>query len=399
MTEPLSKAKWLAAAAVLLGAGWGSNQFTPMLLVYHRELGLGTSTVEAMFGVYVLGLIPGLLAAGPLSDAFGRRAVVVPAAVISFGATLVLLAGADHVALLFAGRLLTGISSGAIFTAGTAWLRELSALDAPSEEDPAVPARRTAIAMTVGFAFGPLVVGLLAQWAPDPRVVPYLPHLLLMAVVLVLLRGAPETLARSAGGPGLSFAGIGNPRFRGLVAPLAPWVFGAPAIAFALLPSVVGAAQASDGVALTAAITWLCALAGVLVQPFARRLDARLGPGRPASIGLLVLAAGLLLGAVTAGTGEVWLLVPSAAVLGSAYGLCMVAGLIEIQRMADPRSLAGLTAVYYTLTYLGLTTPYLLSLAAGLASYAALLVLGTALALLTAAAIARRAASLREATG
>jgi hypothetical protein len=30
-----------------------------MLLVYHQRLGLGTGTLEAMFGVYALGLIPG----------------------------------------------------------------------------------------------------------------------------------------------------------------------------------------------------------------------------------------------------------------------------------------------------------------------------------------------------
>src|SRR6184192_3195961 len=65
----LSQLPWLPAAAVLLGTGWGSNQFTPMLLVYRQALGLGTGTLEAMFGFYALGLIPGLLIAGPLSDA------------------------------------------------------------------------------------------------------------------------------------------------------------------------------------------------------------------------------------------------------------------------------------------------------------------------------------------
>ena len=77
---------------MLIGAGWGSNQFTPMLLVYHQRLGLGTGTLEAMFGVYALGLIPGLLIGGPLSDARGRRTVVVPAAVLSLAATIALAA-------------------------------------------------------------------------------------------------------------------------------------------------------------------------------------------------------------------------------------------------------------------------------------------------------------------
>ena len=62
---------WFGAAAVLLSTGWGANQFTPMLLIYRQSLDLGTGTLEAMFGLYALGLIPGLLLAGPMSDAAG----------------------------------------------------------------------------------------------------------------------------------------------------------------------------------------------------------------------------------------------------------------------------------------------------------------------------------------
>ena len=60
---------WMAVAAVLVGAGWGSNQFTPMLLVYRHALGLGAGSLEAMFGVYTLGFDPGSPARRP---AFGR---------------------------------------------------------------------------------------------------------------------------------------------------------------------------------------------------------------------------------------------------------------------------------------------------------------------------------------
>jgi MFS family permease len=61
-------------------SGWGSNQFTPMLLVYHARLGLSTATLEALFGAYAAGLIPGLLLAGRWSDAHGRRGVGISAA-------------------------------------------------------------------------------------------------------------------------------------------------------------------------------------------------------------------------------------------------------------------------------------------------------------------------------
>ena len=53
-----ARTNWVRAGAALFGAAWGSNQFTPMLLVYRQQLGLSTGTLEALFGVYALGLIP-----------------------------------------------------------------------------------------------------------------------------------------------------------------------------------------------------------------------------------------------------------------------------------------------------------------------------------------------------
>lgn len=213
---------WLPVALLMLGTGWGANQYTPMLLLYHQTLGLGTGTLEAMFGVYALGLIPGLLLAGPLSDARRRRVVVVPAG-LSLAASLVLIAAGHPVALVFVGRLLAGTSSGAVFGAGTAWLRELSRppLGVATEQG---AARRAAIAMTAGFGFGPPVAGLLAQWLPAPRTVAYLPRVILMSLVLLFLaaRGAPETVAPGSGTVRLSVPGVRGPRFRGVVAPMAP---------------------------------------------------------------------------------------------------------------------------------------------------------------------------------
>ena len=46
-----TRTEWVRAGLALFGAAWGSNQFTPMLLVYHAQLGLSTGTLEALFGV------------------------------------------------------------------------------------------------------------------------------------------------------------------------------------------------------------------------------------------------------------------------------------------------------------------------------------------------------------
>jgi len=384
MTRLSTRTAWLPAAAGLLGAAWGSNQFTPMLLVYHRTLGLRTGTLEALFGAYAIGLIPGLLVGGRLSDTRGRRAIVMPAALLSLAGSVVLAGAGDTVGLLFAGRLLAGLSSGAMFGAGTAWLRELSARS--GEHAMRAAARRAVVAMTAGFAFGPLVAGVLAQWAPHAGVIPYVPHIALAVAVIALLRDAPETVvARPAAATVAALPQRGRARFRRVVVPSAPWVFAAPAIAFALLPAVVGADHAADGTAFVAAVTALTAFAGVLVQPLARRLEHRAGVA-----GLVVLAAGLGLAAVTAETQLLWLLVPCAIVLGCAYGLCLVAGLVEVQRIASGHDLARLTAVFYAFTYIGFAAPYLLALGAQVAGYALLFGITAALALATAALVAPR---------
>ncbi len=58
----------------------------------------------------------------------------------------------------------------------------------------------------------------------------------------------------------------------------------------------------------------------------------------------------------------------------------------EVQRIAEDLALAGLTAAFYALTYLGFAAPYLLARAAHLTSYTILFLASAGLALATAAA-------------
>jgi Major Facilitator Superfamily len=376
-------APWLVVATMLLCAGWGSNQFTPMLLVYNRALGLSTGTLEAMFGFYALGLVPGLLVAGTLSDLRGRRPVVLSAAAFGLIGSLALLGAGHSTALLFVGRFLIGLSSGAAFAAGTVWLRELS-LEPWGDASAQITARRAVVAMTVGFAFGPLVSGALAQWGPLPRVLPYTPHVALSVVVFAALLRVPETLAADRRGRSLAqtleplrraLPAVRSARFRLVLVPMAPWVFAAPAIAFALLPSVVGAEREGSGILIAGGVTALTAFAGVAAQAVARRLEA-LGGSRLAAIaGLLAFLAGVLVGALAASEHSSWLLIPTSVLFGGAYGLCLVAGLADVQQLADAEAQAGLTAVFYVVMYLGFAAPYLLSLAAAIASYSLLLLI------------------------
>ena len=377
---------WARAAAGLFTVAWGANQFASLLVAYHQQRGLPPAVNDALFGIYAVPLMAALLLCGPAGDRWGRVRVVRPAVVLSILATIALMAGSESTALLFVGRFAAGASSGAIFAVGTVWVRELSARAAPGIGEHA-GARRAATALSLGFGLGPLAAGIIAQWSPLPLVVAYVPHLAITLLAMPAVWRAPETATITAGGPGflarLRIRGAGSPRFLAVVAPAAPWVFAAPAIAMAVLPALVTDRTHGLSVLFSGVTAGLTLTAGVAVQPLARRLDGFGGPAATTAA-LAVTAAGMALAAVAAALTSPWLVLAAGLTLGAGYGLGLVSGLLETHRLAGPGQAAGLTAVFYVLTYVGFGFPLLLAVLNRFASYPVLL---GALAVLAAATI------------
>jgi MFS family permease len=373
---------WWGAGLAVAAVGWGAQQFAPLLLLYQAELGLSSTVVQATFGLYVLGLIPGLLLGGPVSDRYGRRRVMVPTLVVSVAGTVALILGGTGVGWLFAGRLLAGAASGAAFSSGAAWIKELGTAGGPGGANPG-PGRLT-VTMSIGFGLGPLVAGALAQWAPAPTVLPYLPHLVLAVAAIPLALRTRETRARATGArrrrPALPTAA--KRRFRTVVVPLAPWVFGSASIALAYLPGLVKDQLAGHALIFSAVVTLLTAGAGIAVQPLARRLDH----GRERRLlasALGIVVAGLLVAVAASVLLSPALVVLAALVLGAGYGCCQVCGLLEVQRLAPPEQLAGMTASYQAVSYLGFLASFALAAAAGVLPPSELLVAVAVLAALT----------------
>ncbi len=343
-------------------AAFGTNVPTPLLLIYRDELGLSSNALTGAFGVYAAGLVPALLLAGPASDRFGRRPVVVPVVLLSVATSLLFLGAGSSVLLLFVCRFLQGAVSGVVFSVGTAWLAELIG-------EPARSARLTTAALGGGWALGPLTAGLLAQWAPAPTVLPYLVHVALTVGSLVLLPAVPETLApadRRAG----PLINLGVPvdarRAFGLVVlPIAVGVFTFPSTAVTVLPLLLTPSMPQIAVAVTGLVAGVTLLTGVFAQPLGRRLGAvRAGP-----TGLAIGSAGFGLSLVGV-VYDAWpLLIPVALLLGVAYGLCLAAGLTMIGLLASPTARGALTGTFYACAYLGFGVPLLLSVVGGDAGF------------------------------
>jgi Major Facilitator Superfamily len=359
MDSPTDTRAWQRVGGVLFGVGWGANHFASLLLVYRVRLRLDAAAPALLFGMYALGLVPGLLLGGPLSDRRGRRGVTLPAAFVALMASAMLATAGDHYGLLLFGRFMYGLGAGGAMSAGAVWLLELSRAAVPGG------ARRATIALSAGFGSGPLVTGVLAQYGPAPTVIPYAVHVAVLSVALLVARRAPDTRqlepSEQTHGPLLRIEldPAAWRRFVRSVAPMAPFVFAFPAIAFAALPSMLGAALGRAPLVYTGVLCAVTLATGVLVQPATRRFE----PEMAARLGLFVGAGGLAAGAFAVATRIPAALLFVAAILGTAYGACMTAGLEATQRLARPESRGGITGLYYVLTYGGFAAPFVLAVA------------------------------------
>lgn len=375
----------------MFAAAWGGNHFTPLMVMYRLDDGYSAMAVDVVFAAYVAGLVPGFLLSGALSDRYGRKRVMVPAVVLGIAASAALAAGVRTLPLMCLGRLLSGLSVAAAMVVGTSWLRELS--EAPWEPgaDEGAGAARASVTLTLGFGLGAGVSGLLAQWAPGPSVVPYVVHVLLSVGALGALAGAPETRRFDAGIRSLladlRVPRVSRRRFLLVLTPLAPWVFGAAALAYAVLPALIHRASGGHDVAVAALLALAALGTGAAVQLTLPRLPAATRRHAP-HLGIAAVVVGALLCSRAAAAPSLGLAGTAAVVLGLGYGICMVTGLVEVQRLTDDEHLAGLTGVYYSLTYLGFTLPVVLAWLAPHVSYPVLLRVLAALALVCGVVVA-----------
>ena len=336
--------------------GWGANHFSTLLVVYRKDLGLLPPALGILFGAYALGLVPGLVLAGRASDRRGRRAIVLPASLLAIAASVVLAFGAHGFGVLLAGRLLYGLATGSVMSPGSVWVQELSS--------PATGARRATLALSAGFGLGPLVSGLIAEFAPAPMAWPYVVHVIGMVAAFVVVRTVPETAPGARG----ATAGMPAPSARRALArrewavlaellPVAPWAFGFPAVTIAILPGLMRA-HVAHPIIYSGLVIATTLATGVAVQPLTKRLN-RGGD----LLGLAIGALGIGVGAYAVAIGSPGWVFAVAILVGAGYGLVMTTGLLEISQRVARESRGTAVGIYYVLTYIGFALPFVDALA------------------------------------
>ncbi|AEI10343.1 major facilitator superfamily permease [Corynebacterium resistens DSM 45100] len=389
MSSPRSSARnyWKFIAFAVFAAAWGGNEFTPMMVFYRGERVFGDVFVDALLASYAAGIAISLLISGPLSDRYGRRTVMLPAPAVALVGSALIAAGETNSPLIFVGRVLSGISIGMAMTAGGSWIKELSTPSFDPSAKPGAGARRATMSLTAGFGLGALLAGCLAEWGPAPGQTPYLIHILLSVVSMAGLLTVPETRQSAhLNVKGSFWSDIAtpvalHPRFLLAVLPIAPWVFGCAGVAYAILPSLTQD-KVSIPIAFSAVITMVALTFGFGVQQISDTY-LRHGGTRGQQLGLGLIIAGMLLAVWTAHERSLVGAAIAAIILGTAYGVCMITGLTEVQQLAGPDDLGGLTAIFYAVTYLGFFFPMILSKMSEWFTYELMLGVGVVIAVLS----------------
>jgi MFS family permease len=368
---------FLAVLALLLSTGWVANHFVALMPLISDQQHLSAATLDAIFGIYALGLVPGLLIGGRVSDALGRRSVALTGSAVAVAGTVAMLLSQQSGVLLI-GRFVVGLGVGLIMSSCTAWASDL--------RGPAGAATAGAV-LTAGFAIGPFGAAVIARagQAGVPVSFALAAAFVVSAMVIAVLAGRRAETTAAAGGavsgvtPGPSAPARQSAAWAlSWALPLAPWVFASATLGFITIPGRIHTGLAAPMAAGTAALL-VNGISG-LIQALARA--RRWGP-RAGTAGAVLAALGYALTAAAPATMTSAFGLPLFLILGCASGLCLRAGLIDLEATAPQRIRGGLTGIFYVVTYIGFGLPLILTTVGAVVSTTilavmAVLALGTA---------------------
>jgi MFS family permease len=328
---------------------------TPLYVLYQARDGFSTFMITVIFAAYAVGVVASLFFAGHLSDWAGRRRMLLLAVATNMLSGVLFLAWPATAGLIVA-RVVSGVSVGMLTATATAYLSELHAVARPG-----TGRGRSEIVATAanlgGIGLGPLLSGLLAQYAGHALVVPYLAAEALMLAGALALALVPETVAVPERRPAyrpqrVSIPAAERPTFLA-AATVAGMTFALFGIFTSVSPTLVAgllhdSSHAVAGV-VAFAVFGAAAVAQILLSGASRRSQG--------AIGLAAVLAGLAMVTAAAWLPSFWLLLAGGIVAGAGAGAAfrgMVATVIAITPAAmRGEGLAGL----FLGAYVGIAVP------------------------------------------
>ncbi|WP_431237138.1 MFS transporter [Mycolicibacterium aichiense] len=333
-----------AFAAIMVG----TTLPTPLYALYSEQMHFAVLTTTVIYATYAGGVLFALLVFGGWSDAIGRRPVLL-AGVGAALASAVMFLFADSVPELLVGRVLSGLSAG-VFT-GTATAAVIEA--AP----PSWRTRAAAVATIAnigGLGTGPILAGILAQYAPSPLKLTYLVHIGLMVLAAAAILSVPETSSRT-GKLGLQRLSV-PPEVRSVFITAALAAFAGFAVtglftsvAPSLLTNVIGIGNHALAGLMAGSIFGASAIAQIA--------GTRIEPQRAVALGCAILAVGMGILVVALHYSSLVGLIAAAVVAGAGQGISFSRGLAAVAERTPADRRAEVSSTYFVVAYIAISIP------------------------------------------
>jgi MFS family permease len=328
----------------------GTTLPTPLYPLYQAAYGFSQLLITVIFAAYALGVIGALIVTARWSDQLGRRPLLLAGLLVAAASDALFLLG-DGLGMLLAGRVVSGISAG-IFT-GTATVAVIEL--APEAWKPRATLAATAVNMG-GLGLGPMTAGVFGAYLPAPLALPYVLHLVLLAIGLMLVWRAPETVARAAH-PQLRVQRLSlPPEVRGVFLPAVLAGFaGFAVLGFftAMVPAFMQQVLGQHSLALIGLVAGMVFFSSTLGQV----LQGRITPSWRLPLGCLIVIAGALL----IGTGilqaALTVFLCGALFAGVGQGIAFRAGLGAIAAACPGSQRGAVTSTFFVIVYIALSIP------------------------------------------
>ena len=329
----------------------GSSLLTPLYQLYRSQYGLGALGLTLLYAVYVIGNLVALLFLGRLSDQLGRRPIVLAGLGMAALSTILLLVASQRWGL-FAGRIVSGCAVGLGSGAATAWITEST----PAERRSLAASTMTAFNFA-GLTIGPVLAGLLVQYAPWPLRLPFIVYLGLIALVGAIVAAACETLDRGQADARLLMPRLALPRGKRR-AFVAPAVAGFVAMAVVGYYAALGPSMLRETVKVTnhalggLIVAELFAVATVVI------LTTRtVQPRRALLCGLIVTPIGLATLVAAQAWSSLAIMLLGTTLAGAAAALSYRGGLGMINALAPSDRRAEMASAYFICCFMGNALP------------------------------------------
>jgi MFS family permease len=339
-----------AAAFALAVAMLGTTLPTPLYGLYRQQFGFSELMITVIFATYAAGVIASLLLFGRLSDQIGRRWMLLPGLVFSVLSAVCFLT-AGGLPLLLAGRVLSGLSAGIFTGTATATLIDLA---------PAGRRGRATLVATMAnmgaLGAGPLLAGLLSQWAGSPLRLTFWVDLALLVPAAIGIWAMPEPVTRTTH-PQLRPQAMKIPKEMRSTFTAAALAGVAGFAVLGLLTAVTPAFLGQDLGVTSRAIVGLVVFA-VFAASLAGQLALEFVPERaaiPTGAGALIAGMGSL--ALSLAVSSLALLVLGVVIAGFGQGLSFRGGLTEVNERSPAAERGAVASSFFVVMYVAISLP------------------------------------------